>query len=461
MTVTQINELRAQRAKHIEEARKILDAAKDREMNTEERAKYDAAHNAAKTLKTRIDDEERQAGLEEEVRGQKREARPPVGDGIDPEARGDDVPGGTEVDLRADTEEARALSRIFSEIRGRVDAEDRLMHRGEALRELRKGKRGLAAYRSIFNQVLRGNITGSEARAELRTMQADSNVDGGYMLAPAQMVSQLIKDLDNAVFIRGFATRFACGHSGLGAVSLNTDLDDFGWTTELSSGNQDDALKLGKRELKPHPLAKKVLFSKTLAANAPDAISLLTQRLVYKLGITQEKAYLTGNGAGQPLGVFTASTDGIPTTRDVSTDNTTTAITADGLLNAKYSLKAEHRRAARWMFHRDGLLKVAKLKDGENQYLWQPGLIAGQPDRLLNLPVDESEYVPNTFTAGNYVGILANWQYYWIADSLDLALQVLVELYAGSNKNGIHARYEGDGLPVLAEAFARVKLADA
>ena len=101
---------------------------------------------------------------------------------------------------------------------------------------------------------------------------------------------------------------------------------------------------------------------------------------------------------------------------------------------------------------------VSKLKDTTNQYLWQPGLVSGEPDRLLNMPVDESEYAPNTFTTGLYVGLLANWDYYWILDSLDLAIQVLVELYAGSNKNGYHARYEGDGMPVLGEAFARVTL---
>jgi len=456
MTVTQINELRAKRAKSIEDARKILDKAntESREMNTEERSQYDAAHAAAQSLKNRITDEERQAGLDEELGGQNRETRPPVGGeeaGEESEQRGEDL------SLRADGEELRALAALFAEIRGRVDAGDRLQNRAGAMAKLRKSPRGSKQYRAAFEQLIRTGRPG-DGLVDLRTLQADSNVDGGFMLAPAQMVGTLIKDLDNMVHIRGLATRFACNHAGLGAVSLNTDLDDFGWTTELSSGNQDDSLKLGKRELKPHPLAKKVLFSKTLARNAPDAISLLNQRLAYKLGITQEKAYLTGTGAGQPLGVFTASNDGVPTSRDVSTDNTSTAITVDGLKNAKFSLKAEHRQAARWMFHRDAIKMIDKLKDTSGQYLWQTSIVAGQPDRLLNMPVDESEYVPNTFTTGQYVGILANWQYYWIADSLDLAIQVLVELYAGSNKNGIHARYEGDGMPVLAEAFARVKL---
>src|SRR5690606_12018112 len=109
-------------------------------------------------------------------------------------------------------------------------------------------------------------------------------------------------------------------------------------------------------------------------------------------------AFLLGSGANQPLGIFTPWADGIPTGRDVATGNTATGVTFDGLLAAKYSLKEPYRRSAEWMFHRDGILKISLLKDGNDRYLWQPAVTAGQPDRILNLPVVESEHVPNTFT---------------------------------------------------------------
>jgi HK97 family phage major capsid protein len=47
----------------------------------------------------------------------------------------------------------------------------------------------------------------------------------------------------------------------------------------------------------------------------------------------------------------------------------------------------------------------------------------------------------------------------WIVDALDMTVQKLVELYAETNQTGYVARMEMDGMPVLAEAFARVKLA--
>jgi HK97 family phage major capsid protein len=102
---------------------------------------------------------------------------------------------------------------------------------------------------------------------------------------------------------------------------------------------------------------------------------------------------------------------------------------------------------------------ISKLKDGEGRYLWQQGLAAGQPDTILNLPVNESEYAPSTFTTGKYVGILGNFQFYWIAELFGMEIQRLNELFAATSQVGFIGRMWADGAPVLEEAFARVKLA--
>ena len=75
------------------------------------------------------------------------------------------------------------------------------------------------------------------------------------------------------------------------------------------------------------------------------------------------------------------------------------------------------------------------------------------------MPIHASEYAPNTFTTGLYVGIVGDWSQYWIADALDMTVQRLVELYAATNQVGLIGRMESDGMPVLGEAFARVTLA--
>ena len=101
---------------------------------------------------------------------------------------------------------------------------------------------------------------------------------------------------------------------------------------------------------------------------------------------------------------------------------------------------------------------IRKLKDNEGRYLWQPSIVVGEPDRILDFPFIMSEYAPNTFTSGKYVGILGDFTHYWIADSLNMEIQRLNELYSEKNQIGFIGRAETDGMPTLEEAFIRVTM---
>lgn len=293
---------------------------------------------------------------------------------------------------------------------------------------------------------------------ELRALQVDPATQGGNLLPPQQFVAELIKEIDDAVFIRRLATVIPVNTSdSLGASTLDTDLDDADWTAEVQSITEG-TMTFGKRELKPNQLSKLVKVSmKLLRTSAIPVESLVSQRLAYKFAITEEKAFLLGSGTGEPLGLFTVSTDGISAARDVS--STGGGITADSLIDAKYALKAQYRNGAQWIFHRDVVKLIAKLKDNDDQYLWRPGISLGQPDTLLNLPVNESEYAPNTVAVNSYVGIIGNFRYYWIAELMGMELQRLNELFAQTSQVGFIGRMWVDGAPVLESAFARIKIA--
>lgn len=295
---------------------------------------------------------------------------------------------------------------------------------------------------------------------EARDLQADSGPDGGYLVAPIQMAANMIKAVDDQVWIRQFATVEQVPKAqSLGVVSLDADPDDGEWTSELGTGTPDTKMKFGRREMNPQPLSKEIKLSRKLLRMAMNIESMVAERLAYKFAITQEKNFLVGDGANKPLGVFTASAQGISTGRDVSTGNTTTAISADNAIQVKMSLKAPYRSRANWLFHRTVLTQYMLLKDSQGQYLWRQGLTTGEPDTLLGLPVRESEFAPNVMTTGKYVGMLADWSFYYIAESLQLEIQRLEELYAKQNQVGFIGRMELDAMPILEEAFARVKLA--
>src|SRR5262245_41231383 len=99
---------------------------------------------------------------------------------------------------------------------------------------------------------------------------------------------------------------------------------------------------------------------------------------------------MTGAGNEKRLGLFTATAQGTSTGRDVSISSVGTSpltqATGDQLIDAKYTLKAAYWRNARWLFHRDLIKTVRKLKDGQSNYLWRAGISTDQPDTILDLP---------------------------------------------------------------------------
>lgn len=428
-----LKELLEQRANKVTEMRKVNDLAdkEKRELTADEEKKWNDYEQDVSKLDEKIKRGERMAEIEKRDNESRREFK---------------QDGNTDEGRKSPDIEQRAVEN-YERNRNKLDGlpkEER-----EAVESLQR-----SAFRSFIVNG-RGSLNGLQQRA----LQQGVSTDGGYLVAPVAWMNDLIQGVDDAVFLRQHATKHQLtGAHSMGVPSLDTDVSDSDWTTELATGSEDSSLKFGTRELATHPLAKRIKVSKTLLRNSPGVDSIVQSRLSYKFGITQEKAFMTGNGVQRPLGVFTASADGISTSRDEAGSNTTTAIVADSLIDAKYKLKGQYWGGARWIFHRDAVKMIRKLKDGQGNYLWQPSFIAGEQDRILDLPYDMSEYAPNTFTTGLYVGLLGDFSHYWIADSLNLEVQRLTELYAESNQMGFIGRAETDGMPVLEEAFVRIQL---
>lgn len=286
---------------------------------------------------------------------------------------------------------------------------------------------------------------------------------GGGALSPQQFISDVIAGVDKMTFMREAATVYQIrGAQSLGAPYESVGASDASWTAEVPAEATagDSTWAFAKREIKPSTLVKLVKLSKMLVKQSALPIeSIVAAKLAEKIGSAYENGMLNGSGSGQPLGIFTASANGIATSRDISTGNTATEITFDGLMNAMMAVRPGYRKNASWVFHTDALLKLRKIKGTDGQYVWNPSVVAGIPDQILGHAFRESEFAPNTFTTGLYVGAFGDLKKYWIAESMDLEVQRLVERYAEFNQVGFLGTMYADGAPVLGEAFARVKLA--
>jgi HK97 family phage major capsid protein len=124
--------------------------------------------------------------------------------------------------------------------------------------------------------------------------------------------------------------------------------------------------------------------------------------------------FVNGDGSGNPQGVVDAATSG-------KTAAATDAITAEELIDLQHSVVSGYRRNSYWLMNDSTAAHVRKLRDesggtaGTGQFLWQPGLQQGQPDMLLGRPVVTDPGVPELGTSNKTV-VFGDFSGYYIRD---------------------------------------------
>lgn len=429
-----IYEMRFKRGKLISDGRDLIDKARqeNREISAEERAKYQEIWTSAEDLNTKIQMEERQRGLEKTVQSDI-----------------ENLQRNMELEARGKKPDLETM------VPGELTGDALLEQRAKLAKEL-EAKHELE-YRNKYRGYLAGTISGMEVRA----LQKDVNTAGGYLVAPETFVAELLKDLDNSVVIRSLARKYSLEKaSSLGYPRLRTKMSAASRTGELQVAAADTAMDFGKRAFFPNPASAQAVISKDLRDMAAINVeSEVRSELNRVMGELEENEFMIGTGLNkQALGLFTPSSDGIDTSRDISTGNLITGVKFDGLKRVKRALKAGYLSRAKWLFHNDILLQISLEKDSTGNYIWEESTQIGDPDKILGIEVIQSWFAPNTIAANAYVGMLGAFDEYQIVDVLTMTIEVLDQLYALSNQIGFLARWHFDGGPRKAEAFARVQL---
>jgi len=70
----------------------------------------------------------------------------------------------------------------------------------------------------------------------------------------------------------------------------------------------------------------------------------------------------------------------------------------DRLFDLIGTLKNEYMANAKWFTRRSVVVKMRKFKDTTNQYLWQPSLVAGQPEVFMGHAVVRMDDMPTLAT---------------------------------------------------------------
>jgi len=150
------------------------------------------------------------------------------------------------------------------------------------------------------------------------------------------------------------------------------------------------------------------LSSELIADTGVNLLDFIARDAGRALGEATGTHYVTGDGSSKPTGVLEDTTLGV-TAAAVAT------MTADEVIDLYFSVIAPYRRNAYWLLNDATLAILRKLKDADGQYLWEPSLRNGVPDRILGRPVvtDHNVAAP---AAGAISAAFGDFSGYYIRD---------------------------------------------
>jgi len=301
-----------------------------------------------------------------------------------------------------------------------------------------------------FEAYLRSGVVPAELRAALNE---GTPAQGGY-LVPTEYSDQLVQGLQDQSILRQAGARVIRMTALSMKVPTLTNTSAAVLTTEGSAYDEAEPT-VGQIDVTAYKFTRLAKVSDELLADAMFDVwgNILMPDFAQAFAKAENAAFTTGTGSGQPQGVVTGATVG-------KAAASASAITADDLIELYHSLDYRHRQNAIWMMNDAVMMAVRKLKDSTNQYLWQPGLAAGQPDRLLGRPVITNNNMA-TIAASAKTVLFGDFAYYWIFDRQDLTIARLNELYAANGQVGFRAFKRFDGHVMLSSAFRVLQQASA
>lgn len=291
-------------------------------------------------------------------------------------------------------------------------------------------------YKEAMLNALRSNF-----RQVSNVLQEGVDADGGY-LVPDEYDTRLIQKLEDNNIVRALATKIKT--SGEHKINIASTTPAAAWIEEGGTLTFGDA-KFEQKILDAHKLHVAVKVTEELLYdNAFGLENFLIDSFGKAIGNAEENAFLNGTGNGQPTGIFDETAGG--------TYITTEATEGDAIIELVYSLKRAYRKNAAFILNDKMIAKIRTYKDHNGAYMWQPSLIAGEPDKLLGYPVYTSQYAPEDSIA------FGDFSYYNIGDRGARSFKQLTELFAGNGMIGYVAKERVDGILVLPEAVQILKI---
>lgn len=234
---------------------------------------------------------------------------------------------------------------------------------------------------AVLRRMAAGELRGFEFKPEARDLTKGSATAGGNTV-PTSFYAQLQAHLIENSMIRQTNVRVITTASGENLqVPKTTAHSSAAIIAEGGTVTESDPA-FGQVTLGAFKYGLSIQISSELEQDTGvDLAGYLAMQAGRALANASGAHFISGDGSSKPRGVVTAASTGVTGSATVFVP------TSDQLLELYYSVIEPYRRNGTWLMSDAGALALRKLKDGDNQYLWAPGLVAGEPNTLLGRPV--------------------------------------------------------------------------
>jgi HK97 family phage major capsid protein len=245
---------------------------------------------------------------------------------------------------------------------------------------------------------------GLEHGVELKAMSGATDAAGGYAV-PEEIDAAIERTLSAISPIRAIASVVKVGSAGYRKLVTSGGTPS-GWASETGARAetntpvfQEVAPPFG--ELYANPAASQAMLDDA----AFDVEAWLAEEIAREFARAEGAAFVAGNGINKPKGFLAAPT--AETGDDVRPFGTLQVLKTglaggfpasnpqDRLIDLVQALRSPYRQGAVFVMNSATAARIRKFKTQDGAFLWQAGLVSGQPDTLLGYPVVEAEDMPD------------------------------------------------------------------
>ncbi len=243
----------------------------------------------------------------------------------------------------------------------------------------------------------------SGATVELKAFTGTTGDSGGFAV-PREIDAAIASVLKSVSPIRAIANVVTVGSAGYRKL-VTTGGTPSGWASETAARPETASpsfveLAPPMGELYANPSASQAMLDDA----AFDVEGWLAGEIATEFARAEGQAFVNGSGINRPKGFLT---NAISPAKDGVRPFGTLQYLASGanggfpsggeerLVDLVQSLRAPYRQGACFVMNAATSARIRKIKTTDGQFLWAPGLAAGQPATLLGYPVIEAEDMPD------------------------------------------------------------------